>query len=88
MDRLGAALAGLTERVNVGDDAGAVGVGLMLWTTPVAMMIAMFARIPGYRGGATRARRSHRSTPLSTQFCGAPWPEAGRLIGKGDSMPF
>ena len=56
MDRLGAALAGLTERVNVGDDTGAVGVGLMLWTTPVAMMIAeMFARMPLATDEAQRA---------------------------------
>ncbi len=56
MDRLGAALAGLTERVNVGEDTGAVGVGLMLWTTPVAMMIAeMFARLPLATEEAQRA---------------------------------
>lgn len=48
MERLGAALAALIERLDAG--AGhqhAVALGMLLWTTPVAMMIAeMFATPP------------------------------------------
>ena len=48
VERLGAALAGLIGRVDVdGDAERAATVGLLLWTTPVAMMIAeMFAEQP------------------------------------------
>jgi TetR/AcrR family transcriptional regulator, regulator of cefoperazone and chloramphenicol sensitivity len=48
MKRLGSALAGLTQRLEAshgGQDA--VALGMLLWTTPVAMMIAeMFATLP------------------------------------------
>ncbi len=48
MERLGAALANLMSRLNTetnGDHA--VALGMLLWTTPVAMMIAeMFATPP------------------------------------------
>ena len=48
VERLGAALVGLIERVDVdGDSERAATVGMLLWTTPVAMMIAeMFAEQP------------------------------------------
>lgn len=48
MKRLGAALAALTTRLNTGADREhAVALGLLLWATPVAMMIAeMFATPP------------------------------------------
>lgn len=47
-DRLGTALAGMTARLDAyGDGDNAVALGLLLWTSPVAMMIAeMFARLP------------------------------------------
>ncbi|OBI87095.1 hypothetical protein A9X00_02780 [Mycobacterium sp. 1245805.9] len=48
MERLGSALASLTQRLEAshgGQDA--VALGMLLWTTPVAMMIAeMFATLP------------------------------------------
>lgn len=48
IDRLGTALGGLIQRVDVdGDHERAATVGMLLWTTPVAMMIAeMFATQP------------------------------------------
>jgi TetR/AcrR family transcriptional regulator, regulator of cefoperazone and chloramphenicol sensitivity len=47
MDRLGAALAALTARLESGHGEHAVASGMLLWTTPVAMMIAeMFATLP------------------------------------------
>lgn len=48
IERLGAALAGVTQRLDTGADGGhAVALGMLLWTTPVAMMIAeMFATLP------------------------------------------
>lgn len=48
VERLGSALAGLIDRLDVdGDHERAATVGLLLWTTPVAMMIAdMFASQP------------------------------------------
>ncbi|MCV7437255.1 TetR/AcrR family transcriptional regulator [Mycobacterium seoulense] len=48
MGRLGAALAALTARLNTGNDREhAIALGMLLWTTPVAMMIAeMFAAPP------------------------------------------
>ena len=48
MERLGAALANLMARLNTGTDGEhAVALGMLLWTTPVAMMIAeMFATPP------------------------------------------
>lgn len=48
VERLGSALAGLIDRLDVdGDRERAATVGLLLWTTPVAMMIAdMFASQP------------------------------------------
>ena len=48
MERLGAALAGLMARLNTGTNREhALGLGMLLWTTPVAMMIAeMFATPP------------------------------------------
>lgn len=57
MDRLGTALASLIERVDLGDDhSRAVAVGMVLWTTPVAMMIAeMFAKLPLDTDEAQRA---------------------------------
>ena len=48
MERLGVALAGLVQTVGAGADREhATALGMLLWTTPVAMMIAeMFARLP------------------------------------------
>ena len=48
MERLGAALAALIARLNTGTNGEhAVALGMLLWTTPVAMMIAeMFATLP------------------------------------------
>ena len=48
MERLGAALAGLIARLDTGANREhAVALGMLLWTTPVAMMIAeMFATLP------------------------------------------
>jgi hypothetical protein len=47
MERLGAALADLLARMNTGENREhAVALGMLLWTTPVAMMIAeMFAPV-------------------------------------------
>ncbi len=57
MERLGAALANLMARLNTetnGDHA--VALGMLLWTTPVAMMIAeMFATPPLARSDAQKA---------------------------------
>lgn len=48
MQRLGAALAALVARLNTGADREhAITLGMLLWTTPVAMMVAeMFTRPP------------------------------------------
>ncbi len=48
MERLGAALTALIQRLDAGADRDhAVALGMLLWTTPVAMMIAeMFATVP------------------------------------------
>jgi AcrR family transcriptional regulator len=48
MERLGIALAGLVQKVGAGGDREhATALGMLLWTTPVAMMIAeMFATLP------------------------------------------
>jgi AcrR family transcriptional regulator len=48
MGRLGAALTVLIQRLDAGADRDhAVALGMLLWTTPVAMMIAeMFATVP------------------------------------------
>lgn len=48
MQRLGAALAALIARLNTGTDREhGVALGMLLWTTPVAMMLAeMFATPP------------------------------------------
>ncbi|OBJ01421.1 hypothetical protein A5624_06865 [Mycobacterium sp. 1482292.6] len=48
MQRLGAALAALVARLNtVADHEHAIALGMLLWTTPVAMMLAeMFATPP------------------------------------------
>jgi AcrR family transcriptional regulator len=48
MQRLGTALAGLIQNVDLGAEGEhAVAIGLLLWTAPVAMMIAeMFATLP------------------------------------------
>jgi AcrR family transcriptional regulator len=48
MERLGAALAALIQRLDAGANREhAVALGMLLWTTPVAMMIAeMFATLP------------------------------------------
>ena len=48
MERLGAALAALLARLNTGENREhAVALGMLLWTTPVAMMLAeMFAAVP------------------------------------------
>ena len=48
MERLGAALAALIARLDTGANGEhAVALGMLLWTTPVAMMIAeMFATVP------------------------------------------
>jgi AcrR family transcriptional regulator len=57
MERLGAALAGLIQRLDAGADREhAVALGMLLWTTPVAMMIAdMFAKFPLAVGEAQKA---------------------------------
>ncbi|MCX5042325.1 TetR/AcrR family transcriptional regulator [Aldersonia sp. NBC_00410] len=57
LERLGAALAGLNERLDTGDDhAHAAALSMLLWTTPVAMMIAeMFATLPLAVGEAQKA---------------------------------
>ncbi|OBJ16990.1 TetR/AcrR family transcriptional regulator [Mycobacterium colombiense] len=57
MQRLGAALAALIARVNTGaDDKHAVALGMLLWTTPVAMMLAeMFATPPLTTNDAQKA---------------------------------
>jgi AcrR family transcriptional regulator len=57
LERLGAALSGLTTRVNDGTDhQHAAALGMLLWTTPVAMMIAeMFATTPLAVGAAQDA---------------------------------
>jgi hypothetical protein len=48
MERLGAALANLMARLNHAPNGEhAVALGMLLWTSPVAMMIAeMFAKLP------------------------------------------
>lgn len=48
MERLGAALSGLMARLDAGHNREhAVALGMLLWTTPVAMMLAeMFAKLP------------------------------------------
>ena len=48
MERLGAALANLMARMNTSTNGEhAVALGMLLWTTPVAMMLAeMFATPP------------------------------------------
>jgi len=48
MERLGTALTGLIARLDAGlNGEHAVALGMLLWTTPVAMMIAeMFATPP------------------------------------------
>ncbi|WP_244167992.1 hypothetical protein [Mycobacterium paraffinicum] len=57
MERLGAALARLTQRLQTSHGGqNAVAIGMLLWTTPVAMMIAeMFATLPLEVGEAQRA---------------------------------
>ncbi len=46
VERLGVALVGLVERVT-GDGEHGVALGMLIWTTPVAMMIAeLFATLP------------------------------------------
>ncbi len=57
MERLGAALAGLIARLDTGSNGEhAVAMGMLLWTTPVAMMIAeMFATVPLATRDAQRA---------------------------------
>ena len=57
MERLGAALASLTQRLETTHGGeNAVAMGMLLWTTPVAMMIAeMFATLPLEVGEAQRA---------------------------------
>ena len=48
IERLGDALAGLMQRLDPQHDhAHATAIGIVLWSTPVAMMIAeMFAKLP------------------------------------------
>ena len=48
IERLGDALAGLVQRLDPQHDhAHATAIGIVLWSTPVAMMIAeMFAKLP------------------------------------------
>lgn len=48
LERLGGALAGLVAQLGAGEDPRhGVALGMLLWTTPVAMMIAeMFATLP------------------------------------------
>ncbi|WP_319431668.1 TetR/AcrR family transcriptional regulator [Mycobacterium sp. RTGN5] len=57
MERLGAALVSLTQRLETSHGGqNAVALGMLLWTTPVAMMIAeMFATLPLEVGEAQRA---------------------------------
>lgn len=57
MERLGAALVGLSRRLETPDGGrNAVALGMLLWTTPVAMMIAeMFATLPLEVGEAQQA---------------------------------
>lgn len=57
MQRLGAALAALIARVNTGANREhAVALGMLLWTTPVAMMLAeMFATPPLATNDAQKA---------------------------------
>ncbi len=57
MDSLGSALAGLFQRLDSGADREhAIALGMLLWTTPVAMMIAeMFATLPLDVGDAQKA---------------------------------
>ena len=57
LQRLGAALAALIARLNSGADREhAVALGMLLWTTPVAMMLAeMFATPPVTTSDAQKA---------------------------------
>ncbi|VEG51199.1 transcriptional regulator [Mycolicibacterium aurum] len=57
IERLGAALVGLNGRLDAdGDQQHAPALGMLLWTTPVAMMIAeMFATLPLAVGEAQKA---------------------------------
>ncbi len=57
MERLGAALTALMARLDTGSNGNhAVALGMLLWTTPVAMMIAeMFATVPLATGDAQKA---------------------------------
>lgn len=57
MQRLGAALAALVARLNTGADREhAIALGMLLWTTPVAMMLAeMFATPPLTTNDAQKA---------------------------------
>ena len=57
MQRLGAALAALMQRIDTGADREhAVALGMVLWTTPVAMMIAeMFSTPPMAASDAQKA---------------------------------
>ncbi|WP_244168703.1 TetR/AcrR family transcriptional regulator [Mycobacterium malmoense] len=57
IERLGAALAAVITRLNTGANREhAVALGLLLWTTPVAMMIAeMFAAPPLHPTDAQKA---------------------------------
>ena len=56
-ERLGVALVGLNQRMDAdGGDKHAAALGMLLWTTPVAMMIAeMFATLPLAVGEAQKA---------------------------------
>ncbi len=55
MERLGVALAGLVKRVG-GDGEHGVALGMLMWTTPVAMMIAeLFATLPVSASEAQKA---------------------------------
>jgi TetR/AcrR family transcriptional regulator, regulator of cefoperazone and chloramphenicol sensitivity len=57
IQRLGAALAALMAGLDTGSNGEhAVALGMLLWTTPVAMMIAeMFATVPLSTGDAQKA---------------------------------
>ncbi len=57
MQRLGAALAALIARLNTGANREhAIALGMLLWTTPVAMMLAeMFATPPLTTNDAQKA---------------------------------
>ena len=57
IERLGTSLAGLMERISDGTNGDhAAALGMLLWTTPVAMMIAeMFATTPLAVGEAQEA---------------------------------